>query len=671
MTSSQHNPDERDLLDFADAVAAGQNPQPRTDEERTYLHVHNTMQGESAPIPSTTKQSTWENVMSTLALTPEAPVSNRTRRQQGLSSPPPPPRSAKPRRMAWTPLASIAAAVLVVIASFGVWHFNQAPTEPPLAPQMAGITSGDDVAQVDAKPDAAAVVGESGNYSIPIIQHVDEQPMDGPVIWLTTSGDVMYDNGTEVQTLASDVKFVQPSMTNILMFTRNGEEIVNKDGVPVTPSEPSFYNLGTGETLGFTHTSSGSGASLHGQLGIRQVETAPNLWSVVNFDTMEWVTLNDLTGGQFPTSGTLSTSLSADGSAIAIASSQYQTESSSLLMQQTGLPGEIAVIPADLSEPTWVKVPDGVPPIGNMSLSQDGSKIALISGERFRGGSNMTIAVVDVETGDLLFRTQRVESSTFSHFQWVNDGNDFVIVADKTVQLYSLEGEEESEPTVIYETEGTLVLMPQIGESHLLHLHESSVDLATQTPTPETSQLVILNTDTQESVSIEGEPWFPGLMFPEQMTRSLAPIPVSKDGETAILVHPITEEVYPDLLADVYDPIKDPDFDPETSTAIYVRNVVTTADQAPTSAVALADGNLAVFDTTEDSFTARVIERPEGAENKQIQLSPAGDYLTIGATWETQNENDTFFMLNLTDPDSEWIQGEPGQMLAFIEIRED
>lgn len=481
----------------------------------------------------------------------------------------------------------------------------------------------------------------------------------------------MYDDGTEVQTLASDVKFVQPTMTNILMFTRDGEEIVNKDGVPVTPSEPFFYNLSTGETLGFTHTSSGSGASLHGQLGIRQVETAPNLWSVVNFDTMEWVTLDDLTGGHFPTSTTLSSSLSPDGSAIAVASSQYQTESSSLLLQQSGLPGEIAVIPADLGEPTWVKVPDGVPPIGNMSLSPDGSKIALISGERFRGGSNMTVAVVDVATGEVLTRTQRVESSTFSHFQWVNNGDDFVIVADKNVQLFTLEGEEEAEPTVIYETEGTLILMPQFGQSDLLHLLESSDDLSATASTPETSQFVILNTDTRDVISIEGEPWFPGLMFPEQMTRSLAPIPVSEDGKTAILVHPITGEMYPDLVADVTDFRDDPDFDPETSTAIHLPDTVTTAYHAPISVVVLADGNLAVFDTSEETFTARVIEWPEGAHDKQIQLSPDGGYLTVGAAWETQNENDTFFMLNLTDPNAEWVEGEPGQMLSFIEVRED
>ena len=118
MTSSHQKPDERDLLDFADAVAAGQNPQPLTDEERTYLHVQRAMQGESAAIPSTTKQSTWEHVMSTLALTPEAPVSNRTRKQQGLSSPP---RAGRARRMQWTPLASVAAALLVIIACYGVF----------------------------------------------------------------------------------------------------------------------------------------------------------------------------------------------------------------------------------------------------------------------------------------------------------------------------------------------------------------------------------------------------------------------------------------------------------------------------------------------------------------------------------------------------------------------
>lgn len=659
MTSTPHNPDERDLFDFADAVNAGQNPQPRTDEERTYLHVQNMMRGDSAAIPSTTKQSTWEDVMSTLALTPEAPVSNRTRRQQALSSPPP--RAPRARRMQWTPLASIAAAALVIIASFGIWHISQAPAEPPLAPQMAGITSGDDIAQSIATPDATAVVDESGNRSIPIVQMVDEQPMDGPVIWLTTTGDVMYDDGMEVTTIATDVQAVMAGMPNIIQLVSEGEESTDKAGdttnIPVT----TWYNVLTGDELidDGTYSSYLGNPNMYGPLTVRTIADAPNEWSVVNFEAMESKSISELTGGHFPSSESITAYVNENHSAIAIGTSQYESEGSATLMHQSGLPGEVAVIPADLGDVSWVKVPEDMPAVNNISLSPDGDKLALISAPFNQEGASTTIAIIDVETGEELARTEPMNYSHRAFFQWVEDGEAFIAVNGSTIKRYSLDG---SEPTVLLETEDSVQLMPRIGVSDVLN-----VKVMADERDSSTSQFLIINTSTGETITIDGDPWFSGQSSPEQLSVALAPIPVTEaDGQT--LVHPVTGEAFG----------ANEEYKSGTPVASDImileatRLPVASADQAPVSVVKVSERTIQVFITTEAGFEVEEMELPGDRNVTKLDLSPDGRYLIAGAVPEGVVESDSgWAILDLSNPDAGWKQSDGGQMLTFVEIRED
>lgn len=604
--------------------------------------------------------------MSTLALTPEAPVSNRTRRQQGLSSPS---RAARPRRMQWTPLASVAAALLVIVASFGVWQINQPPSEPPLAPQMAAITSGDDVAQVVATPDATAVVDESGNRSIPIVQHVDEQPMDGPVIWLTNAGDVMYDDGTEVTTIATEVTSVQPGMPNIIRLSSEGEETTDREGNPVTPNTLTYYNLLTGETL----VDDGSFSSYlgspdgYGPLDVGTIADAPREWSIVNFETMQSESIAELTGGQFRSSDSITVNIAANHSAVAIGTSQYESEGSAVLMQQSGLPGEVAVIPADLSGATWVAVPDTMPTVNNISLSPDGTALAFISNPFGVEGSTTTISVVDVQSGEEIVRTEPMPRTHGAFFQWIEDDTAFIVVNGTTIERHTLDG---SDPTVLLEAEGSLMLMPRIGVTDVLHVMVTSADITISTPEPSTTQFLIINTATGETISIDGEPWFMGTSSPVQYSTSLAPVAVSQDGLTATLVHPITGEEYPDLVADVDDPMSRPDFESEEGVGYYSLETVRYTQAAPISIVQLADGNIAIFTTTQDSFEARLVDVPEELSGQQLYLSPDGRHLIAGNSW-SMGEGDTMWVLDLSEETNEWMQLPPDTLIFFADVRED
>lgn len=671
MTSSHHNPDERDLLDFADAIAAGTPLQPDNEIERTYLHVHNTMQGESAAIPPTTKQSTWEDVMSTLAITPDAPVSNRTRRQQSPASSP---RSTRPRRLQWTPLASIAAAALVILASFGTWVAMQPEGElPPNAPNVSGIAATGDIAEVAATPNATAVdaVAESTMQSVPIVQMVDEQPMDGPVIWVTTTGEVMYDDGMEVTTIGTNANNVQPQTTNVVKLVLNDPEkdSTDKSGREQQGYTVTYYNLLTGETLvdDGTFSSYLGGPNTFQSPTVLTIADSPGEWSIVNFETMTSASISSLTGGQYRSADPLTVAVSDDFSTIAIGTSIYQSEGSAVLVKQSGASGEVAVIPADLSGASWVSVPEGMHSVNNFLLSPDGSKVAFISTVPSDAGSDVMVSIVDVATNEELVRTDQI-SSMSTKFQWVRDGNAFVLITENSVQKYTI---GESEPTILLESDGMIQQMPRMVGSDMIYLHVSSTSFdGITTPEPANVELVILNPDTGETIRVQGDPWYQGGSSPVTIQVGLSPIPVSEDGVTAKLVHPLTGEVYPDLVANVEDPMMDPDFDPEEGQPIYFLQTVITSWNSPTSVVELADGTLAVFTTSETSFTARVIQRQEGTENLQLNLSMDGRYLTAGNSWGME-EGDSVWVLDLSDENSTWTQLAPNTTIFIAYMQQD
>ncbi|MCA9835019.1 MAG: hypothetical protein KC435_13785 [Thermomicrobiales bacterium] len=524
--------------------------------------------------------------------------------------------------------------------------------------------------QAAATPESSATSATS--FSIPIIQGVDEQPMAGPVIWMTTTGDVMYADGSTVTKLAEKATQVTPQTTNVIMVVTDepDKDTTDKSGREIEGYTITYINLVNGKSLvdDGTFSSLLGGPNTFGALQVLTIADAPNQWSIVNFETMESRSIADLTGGQFRSSDSISVAVSDDFSTIAIGTSQYESEASAILNQQSGLPGEIAVIPADLSSVSWVKIPSDMPAVNNFVLSPDGSKVALISSTFGDADAGMTVSVIDVATGTELTRTESVGSAFGSTFRWSADSNSFLIIAANSVQKWATDG---SEPTTLLESEGTILQMPQMRGSSMVYLVVSSVSLNDSRLSPEHTQLVILDPVTGDSITVDGQPWFPGSSYPVQFSVSLSPIPVSQnDGDNnAILVHPITGEPIDDLMADTYDPLADPEFTPEAGVAYYIVQTVTTAQEAPVSVVKLSDGNLAVVTITQDGIETREVALPEDdTVGTQLLLSADGNFLTAGASWETMNNGTSYAMLDLTDPNSEWVLGAPGTMLQFVSI---
>ncbi len=668
MTSTSDHGD-RDLLEFADAVTKGYGPQPQSDLEHTYLHVQRTMKASISPIPTMVKQDAWEEIMNTSEAT-----SSRTRHL-------PPRTRVRARRLGWSSFASVAAAFLVVLAGVGVWRGWSYDNVPPTQEtrQVAGLAPTTlNAIQADSTPETA--VAARTTTSVPIFQVVDEQPMDGPVIWLTSTGTLNYDDGTgNVTVIAEDVTQVNSTTTNVITYFVDdpAKDTENRDGSTSKGYTQTYFNLATGQTLVDDGTSSSylGGPNTFGSLQVLTVEGSSHEWSIVNFETMQYRSISELTGGQFRSSDSLTVAISDDMSTIVISPSQYQSEASALLNRQSGLPGELAVMPADLSSVSWVTIPEGMPAVGNFELSPDGSKIALISQDRERLDSSVpfttVVSIVDVATNTELTRTNDVQTNGSVHVQWKGDSQALLVVTDKSVQSYAVDG---SDPTTLFESEGTVWLMPRIvGHPEIVHLLVSSEELMTSGSTPSTTQFVILDAETGETITIDGEPWFLSSSYPVTYAAQLAPIPVmqSDDSYDAVLVHPLTGEIIPDVVADTYNRLDDPSFPLEPGKTYHsTMQAVTTAPSAPISAVKLSDGTLAIVTVTETSQAIRIVPMPENAIEHQLLFSSNGGFLTSGANWETLDTG-TYYMLDLSDENSEWIAGPADSRVEFVTLQHE
>lgn len=401
MTSSPEIPDGRDVFDFADAVNAGKHPQPQNDLERTYLHVQQAMSG--ASLPTDMKEKSWEDIMATLAMPSEKPVSNRTKR---LTAPPPPPVVAR-KRPQWASIASIAAVVAVILASFGIWQSLSGPGGPdsdaPYAPHLAALVPIDPSPMATQVYNLAYCTGMTENIPVTVVK-ADEAARNqnslDVMVWLDdTTVRARCTDGTEIILAEGAVDISQSAHPGIVEYGfRDGSTYIRTyhslmNGKTISDNWSLRTSLDTGEF----------GTSLANPLQVVISTRDQSQWSVADFDTMEEATLEELTGVRISSSQRLTATGSEDGSTIAIAPSMYETEGSSTFLRIYGAPGDVAIISANFLSSSWISIPEEMAQVNNISLSSDGTQLTFTWNPSFSGGAGeVQYVVVDVATGEVV-----------------------------------------------------------------------------------------------------------------------------------------------------------------------------------------------------------------------------------------------------------------------------
>ena len=403
MTSLPHEPDGRDVFDFADAVNAGKHPQPRNDLERTYLHVHRVMSAASPPIDL--KQQTWESITTELGMSAEKPISNRTKRQ--LAPPPAAPTRRSPKRWQWTPMASIAAAVLVMLTSAGMWwRLTTTPVEhhdAPYAPNLALLAGGDSTPVATQIAENSYCADMTENIPVAVVDMDDLPQTTGSldvVVWM---------DGTTVMARCTDGTQIVLAEGAEDVYASNYPQIVEYGFRDGSIYIRVYHNLMNGRTIADnwslrTSLNTGEfGSSLANPLQVVISTQDQMQWSLANFDTMEESTLTDLAGLRIYSGQSITATSSEDGSTMAIAVSMYESEGSSTLLHVPGAPGDVVVISADFQQVYWLSIPEGMTQVNNISLSGDGSLLTFTWDPKWSQGEGKVQQItVDVATGEVV-----------------------------------------------------------------------------------------------------------------------------------------------------------------------------------------------------------------------------------------------------------------------------
>ncbi len=495
--------------------------------------------------------------------------------------------------------------------------------------------------------------------SVPLYQGVDSPLTDGTALYVTVDGRLMlHCNGRdEDSVLATEVQDAQPYGVPDILRLRvgSGEE-----------TSQVFLNVATGEQMsvnmeGFTsylgHTNQSQ------RFLIAPAPDDPFSWGVYDIESLTSISLADVAGAGFPTNGNLVVSAPDNGSAIAFAMGTYLSEGSANISGNKGGAGDVVVIDENLATATWVTIPADFPSATNLSLSDDGSMLAVISNpftavDAQRVDGSM-ISILEVATGKEIVRTAPFTAPNGAFFTWVEDGTAAVYASDSGV--YRITGEAREEPTTLYESKTTLRYIEALMGRTSLLVQEQGVS-------PDANaRLIMVQTNTGDIRTFEGNTWSPGTTPLIPFQNPLAPVIVSSEGSGADawrIVDPRTNEtVFSDEGEFQASPVVYEDG------SAWIPQVRSLAEDAPVSAVIPDDGRVLVVDLSQPEAVVTEVPLPidfkdDGYKMRNVSLAPDGTALIVEAT--LGEEASRFWTRDIGNENAEWVKIPDGARVSYL-----
>ncbi len=647
--SSHH--DAQALLDYGDRIVDGDTTPPTSDLESTYLRVQRAMRAnQSVPgsMPDHLRMRAWENVMQNTAI---APARGSTRPGNRYRAIPGAPLS----RMAWTGAANIALAVLlVVLAGLGVWRafdggFGGGGNGP--APSEGRYAQ----APMTPVPEATALAGNAATScdfgaEVPVYNGVFEPPVDGTVLYVTTSHELKMHCAEEREdiVLADDVDHATathwPGVVNLGI------------GADATFPAPVFLNVLTNERIEYGRENSAMTrqgtmyATLRSPFVVTAMPDDPSTWALTDLRSMSTRSLSDLAGVEWPrnsdvyvaengTQGTYS---------ISVFNPSLTLEDGPALLQADGFPGEIMLISGSLDNVSWIDVPDDLTSPYSVHISPDGEHIAVVDMPRPQSPGKATIAILRTSDGAEVTRTDEFNHSQMPDIFWVNDGNALVYAQSGSVM--TLQAEEGSAPQALLESDERLFDLRATNDPDVLTVSESGASSGEWRG--ESDRVYAINTRTDDVEAFEGRVWQPGTYtHPALRTQSVTILvddESGQDGSTTV-IDPATGETLLDL---PFMPITGGNSSerfPNDSLALSI-------NRGTTAFTIREQETLIVINVSGDGSGAREIPFPDFTPpdedwSTQVDFSPDGTYLLFSIYNESVN---TLWVMDLDASGAMW-----------------
>lgn len=595
-----------------------------------------------------------EVTMQATAIPATPPISHRTRERSK-------PAITPATRFPFPGIANAAVVVLLILAGFGSWRVFE-----------GGMIGGGDgpVPAVRHHAQAPLATAEPGkaplacdfSEEVPVYNGVDEPPVDGTVLYVTTSHELMLrcDEEPEDILLADNVDFVTathwPGVINV--------------GIGVGEVEPEtvFLNVLTSERVTYSRgnspmTQQGTMyATMRSPYFVSALPEDPGAWALTDLRSMETRSLDELGGVEWPRNSDVYVAENgAQGTyAFAAVNPSLTRGMGPALVQPQGFPGEIMLVSDTLDNVTWIDVPEDLTSPDSVHVSPDGKHITVVNRPGSESPGETTIVILDASDGTEVTRTNTLGLADSPGLLWVNDGEALVYVQPDALMM--LEAAESSTAQTLLESNERLFDLKATHDPDVVTLSESGASISQWRG--ESDRVHAINTRTGSVETFEGRVWHPGTFtLPALRTQSIIILvddEVNQNGSTRIIDSTTGKEI----LERPYMPIDGgggSERFPSDSLALSIdlgTSAFTVREQETLVVADVRGANPEAREVPFPDFTP-----PEGEWSTQVDLSPNGMYLQFAVYNETTHKQ---WVMDLRDSGAAWQDVPEGTWMTYM-----
>lgn len=582
------------------------------------------------------------------------------------------PRHAADRRAAqgWSGFANATLALVILLAGFGIWRVydgmnasvpaDPAGTIPGLAMQP-GTPEPTELPAVAAPPVATPAPASACDFraDIPIFPGVDQSPIDGTALLLTTNGELHLTCPDEPDpiVLASGIDQAGPGGWPGVVHTSTG-------GASAGDLQVAYVNIVSGEDVAVGPYGLGQ------TFGTDDLVDSPWLvapsvadsdqWQVTDLRTMESRPLTELAVAPWPNDTNLLISESESGGTIAIApftpyALDLDQDPGGAIVQDSALPGDVLVIDGTLEETRWISLPAAALPYREMLLSPDGEHLALRgdNGELSATGAETVYSVVRTADGSEVDRSEPVP--VLDHtlgMTWTQGGNALAFLQGSSLMLISTDGDGVPE-TLLDVDDGLGTVRTTYDPDVVTVSRMQAEEVATETPGLVQPRIYSVNTVTGDVMEFDGVAVRDTYGWAQPPARFL----VMSDGYIDS-TEPVAYRVIDPVSGEEHGTLGDVTVATQGSFPGLGRRSLAQSGDGDTEVIGFGSSQLYLARWIDDAAEVRQIASPPGlaeASNGAVDLflSPDGSMLSLTINGD---ESRTRWLLPLDGKPDEWIE---------------
>jgi hypothetical protein len=555
----------------------------------------------------------------------------------------------------WRGFANATLAVVIVLAGFATWlvydRIDGSSTDDPPAtvPGLADAPHTPEATDV-AEPAVIPSLAYACDFSrdIPIFPQVDESPVEGTALLLTTGGDLVLSCPEEPEpiVLTSGVTQVSPMHWPGIVSVLGAGPPGTQPMTVVNVMSGGMVDVGIPpESMTDPWTQPTDTPWL-----VAPAAGAPGEWTITDLRNMNSRLYSDLAGAPVP-EGTVLTARASGDTLVVTPWVRETQEDTGAAFQGKGIPASALVIVGSLDATNTIDLPANLPPIVDLRLAPDGRHLALITNEnRNLPGAVTHVSVVRTSDGKEVGRDNITNTGMPGMaMTWVQGSEALTYLNGASLMLLTTDG--DGTPVTLLHDSSIEMLRSTYNPDVVTVSGHRNTGGATKTPGESLFLTTSVNTRTGEILEFPEFDVRDTYFWEFPPTRYLILSGTQADDTTPTtyrVVDPVTGEEVDTLTNVVVSEL-------EGHTGLGRESLVFSAD-GNTEVIAFRAAETYVLRESDGEADIRQLPALPGLDGTStvgadLFISPDGSLLS--ATISGSGEGDRF-LLDLTDPGAAW-----------------